>query len=41
MVKHHRKSVEEYVQRNRKNLPAIAVRETLTKLKTGKKTKKL
>jgi 3-methyladenine DNA glycosylase AlkD len=38
MVKHHKKMVEAFVKENRTTLPSIAVRETLTKLKTGKKT---
>jgi 3-methyladenine DNA glycosylase AlkD len=38
MVKHHRKALENYLKENEKTLPAIAVRETKTKLKTGKKT---
>jgi 3-methyladenine DNA glycosylase AlkD len=38
MIKHHKKLVEAYVKENRKSLPKIAVRETLVKLKTGKKT---
>jgi 3-methyladenine DNA glycosylase AlkD len=38
MVKHHKKIVAQYIQENRGTLPPIAVRETLTKLKTGKKT---
>jgi 3-methyladenine DNA glycosylase AlkD len=41
MVKHHRKDVEKYLKKNLDVLPAIAVRETLTKLKTGRKAKKL
>jgi 3-methyladenine DNA glycosylase AlkD len=39
MVKNHKKRVQSYVQKNSKTLPAIAVRETNTVLKTGKKTK--
>jgi 3-methyladenine DNA glycosylase AlkD len=39
MVKHHKKAVAEYVKKNRETLPAIAIRETVTVLKTGKKTK--
>lgn len=38
MVKHHKKLVTEFVKDNRDTLPAIAVRETLIKLKTGRKT---
>jgi len=37
MIKHHREKVEEYIDANRDELPAIAVRETLVKLRTGKK----
>ena len=39
MVKYHRKSLEGYLKKNEKSLPAIAVRETKVKLLTGKKTK--
>lgn len=39
MVKFHRKSLEGYLKKNEKSLPAIAVRETKVKLLTGKKTK--
>lgn len=39
MVKHNRKSLEEYLESNADTLPKIALRETLVKLKTGKKTK--
>jgi 3-methyladenine DNA glycosylase AlkD len=39
MVKHHKKGVGNYVKENRETLPAVAVRETMTVLKTGKKTK--
>jgi 3-methyladenine DNA glycosylase AlkD len=38
MVKHHREALEEYLHENKETLPSIAVRETLMKLKTGKKT---
>lgn len=38
MVKHYKKSVADYVKENSDTLPAIAVRETMIKLKTGKKT---
>jgi 3-methyladenine DNA glycosylase AlkD len=38
MVKHHKKIVAQYIKDNTGTLPSIAVRETLTKLKTGKKT---
>lgn len=37
MIRHHRKLVEDYISRNQTNLPAIAVRETKIKLKTGRK----
>jgi 3-methyladenine DNA glycosylase AlkD len=37
LIKHHRKLVRDYVRKNRHSLPAIAVRETLIKLKTGRK----
>jgi 3-methyladenine DNA glycosylase AlkD len=39
MVKHHKTLVTQYVKENKDTLPAIAVRETLIVLKTGKKTK--
>ena len=39
MVKHHRKALENYLKKNEKTLPAIAVRETKIKLIHGKKTK--
>ena len=38
MIRHHRDAVEEYLSDNAETLPAIAVRETRIKLKTGKKT---
>jgi 3-methyladenine DNA glycosylase AlkD len=37
MIKYHRGKVEEYINANRETLPAIAVRETLMKLRTGTK----
>jgi 3-methyladenine DNA glycosylase AlkD len=37
MVKLHRSELEKYIAKNKSTLPAIAVRETLTKLKTGRK----
>jgi len=40
MVKLHRTPLSMYITKNKQALPAIAVRETLTKLKTGRKTKK-
>lgn len=39
MVKCYRKALENYLKKNEKTLPAIAVRETKVKLLTGKKTK--
>lgn len=38
MVKHYREAVEEYLGENAESLPRIAVRETMVKLKTGRKT---
>jgi len=38
MIKHHRDLVDEYLKENSETLPRIAVRETLKKLTTGKKT---
>ncbi|MBS1951754.1 MAG: hypothetical protein OJF59_001595 [Cytophagales bacterium] len=37
MVKYYRKEVSEFVKNNKTTLPALAVRETLTKIKTGRK----
>ncbi|HTH55958.1 MAG TPA: DNA alkylation repair protein [Cyclobacteriaceae bacterium] len=37
MVKLHRSDLEKYLAKNKASLPAIAVRETSTKLKTGRK----
>lgn len=37
MDRHHRKALENYLKKNEKTLPAIAVRETKIKLKTGTK----
>ncbi len=37
-VKHHKSEVKKYVALNKDSLPSIAVRETVTVLKTGKKT---
>src|SRR5258706_6045373 len=37
MVKLHRGELKKYLDKNKSSLPAIALRETLTKLKTGKK----
>jgi 3-methyladenine DNA glycosylase AlkD len=39
MIKHHRTLVEEYVKENGSTLPKIAIRETMVKLETGRKTK--
>ena len=39
MIKNFKKQVTAYVKENKDSLPRIAVRETLTVLKTGKKTK--
>jgi 3-methyladenine DNA glycosylase AlkD len=41
MVKHHKKQVASYIEKNKSTLPAIAVRETMMKLTTGKKTTRL
>lgn len=41
MINQHKKMVADYVKENKSSLPAIAVRETLVKLKTGKKTGKI
>jgi 3-methyladenine DNA glycosylase AlkD len=38
MVKRHRESLEEFTRVNRDSLPSIAVRETETKLRTGRKS---
>ena len=38
MVTLHRAPLKNYLAKNKQSLPAIAVRETLTKIKTGKKT---
>jgi 3-methyladenine DNA glycosylase AlkD len=38
MIGRHKKLVAQYVKENKESLPPIAIRETLTKLKTGKKT---
>jgi 3-methyladenine DNA glycosylase AlkD len=38
MIRHHRKKVEQYLSANKDSLPKIAVRETMVKLKTGKKS---
>lgn len=41
MVRYHKSLVFDYVKANRKTLPAIAVRETMVKMETGKKTARL
>jgi 3-methyladenine DNA glycosylase AlkD len=38
MIRYHRDLVSAYIKENAESLPKIAVRETLVKLKTGKKT---
>ena len=38
MVKLHRTPLKNYIAKNKQTLPSIAVRETLTKLETGRKT---
>jgi 3-methyladenine DNA glycosylase AlkD len=40
MVKHYTEEVKEFIENNKETLPKIAIRETLTKLKTGTKTKR-
>ncbi len=37
MVKHHPKQVSEYLEKNKNILPKVAIRETLRKIKTGRK----
>lgn len=37
LIKNHRKRVEEYLSQHKATLPAIAIRETINKLRTGKK----
>lgn len=37
MVTHHRVRLQQYLKKNEASLPAIAVRETKTKLRTGRK----
>ena len=39
MIKNFKKEVADYISKNKASLPPIAVRETVTVLKTGKKTK--
>ena len=39
MERHNRKMLEAYLKENMDTLPKVAVRETLVKLKTGKKTR--
>ncbi len=38
LTKHHKQKVQEYLNRNEESLPKIAIRETKTKILTGKKT---
>lgn len=38
MVRYHKSMVSDFVKANRETLPAIAVRETMVKMETGKKT---
>ena len=40
LVKHHRRRVETYLKENQSTIPKIALRETWTKLLTGRKTLK-
>ena len=40
MIRHYREMVSVFLNENAETLPRIAVRETLVKLKTGKKTKR-
>ena len=37
MIRHYRKTLEDYLKKNEKSLPSIAVRETKVKLATGTK----
>ena len=41
MVKHNRSALEKYLKEHADTLPKIAVRETLVKLETGRKTKRI
>jgi 3-methyladenine DNA glycosylase AlkD len=41
MVKYNRDAVEAYIKHHASSLPRIALRETLVKLETGKKTIKV
>jgi len=41
MIKHYRQHVADYVKLNSDSLPKIAVRETMVKLETGKKTHRM
>jgi len=41
MTKYNRAALELYIKKNASTLPKIALRETLVKLETGRKTKKL
>lgn len=38
LIAHHRKEVETYLKRNAADLPAIAAKETINKLRTGRKS---
>ena len=38
LIKHHKKEVAAYLKKNQTSLPKIALRKTLNKLKTGKKS---
>lgn len=40
MIRQHKSAVSNFINTNREKLPAIAVRETVTKLKTGRKSTK-
>lgn len=41
MVKHHKKIVMDFIYKNKATLPAVAVREILPVINTGKKSRKL
>lgn len=40
LIKHHKYAVQEFLDENHEQLPPIAVRETIQKLKTGRKSAK-
>ena len=40
MVKHHKKELEKFIAENKETLPAVALRETANKLRTGRKSGK-